>query len=346
MDTRPCRGHRAGRAHDEPRLLAVATAGRETLVQCDGDRALGDQGDRDANDLILSALAEARRGLDEGEVGEGEHDADDRRDDRRCCGCRAGRIRVRTEHRTADSRRREFCGRCGHAGGGGSLQDRRLGQSYRHHGTFAGTSRACIHTSDVYSQAARSTWSFAFASAETGHQLGEQHLSLGRIDCGRQCKGAAIVAEIAGFGIVDISQRRHARQQRGPAVGGAQESLAQRAYRPARRHEDQHVGQRQRIGIARALSVEPEVLLMDEPCSALDPGSTLRIEDTIKELAADMTIVIVTHNMQQASRISDYTAFFLSDGGPGQMVEVGATADIFSRPQDKRTEDYVSGRFG
>jgi phosphate transport system ATP-binding protein len=85
---------------------------------------------------------------------------------------------------------------------------------------------------------------------------------------------------------------------------------------------------------------------MDEPCSALDPGSTLRIEDTIKELAADMTIVIVTHNMQQAARISDYTGFFLSDGGPGQLIEVGKTDEIFSKPVDKRTEDYVSGRFG
>ena len=105
-------------------------------------------------------------------------------------------------------------------------------------------------------------------------------------------------------------------------------------------------GQQQRLCIARSLAVKPKVLLMDEPCSALDPGSTLRIEDTIRELAADMTIVIVTHNMQQAARISDYTAFFLSDGGPGHLVEVGATTEIFSRPVDKRTEDYVSGRFG
>ncbi|MFM8921553.1 MAG: phosphate ABC transporter ATP-binding protein PstB [Candidatus Nanopelagicaceae bacterium] len=105
-------------------------------------------------------------------------------------------------------------------------------------------------------------------------------------------------------------------------------------------------GQQQRLCIARSLAVKPKVLLMDEPCSALDPGSTLRIEDTIRELASSMTIVIVTHNMQQASRISDYTAFFLSDGGPGQMVEYGSTEDIFSKPQDKRTEDYVSGRFG
>ena len=105
-------------------------------------------------------------------------------------------------------------------------------------------------------------------------------------------------------------------------------------------------GQQQRLCIARALAVEPEVLLMDEPCSALDPGSTLRIEDTIAELSQTMTIVIVTHNMQQAARVSDYTAFFLSDGGPGVMVETDETGKIFSAPSDKRTEDYVTGRFG
>jgi len=105
-------------------------------------------------------------------------------------------------------------------------------------------------------------------------------------------------------------------------------------------------GQQQRLCIARSLAVRPQVLLMDEPCSALDPGSTLRIEETIRELSESMTIVIVTHNMQQAARISDYTAFFLADGGPGVMVEVGPTSEIFSRPKDQRTENYVTGRFG
>jgi phosphate transport system ATP-binding protein len=105
-------------------------------------------------------------------------------------------------------------------------------------------------------------------------------------------------------------------------------------------------GQQQRLCIARSLAVNPKVLLMDEPCSALDPGSTLRIEDTIGQLAKTMTIIIVTHNMQQAARVSDYTAFFLSDGGPGQMIEVGPTNEMFSRPKDQRTENYVSGRFG
>ncbi|CAB4569192.1 unannotated protein [freshwater metagenome] len=105
-------------------------------------------------------------------------------------------------------------------------------------------------------------------------------------------------------------------------------------------------GQQQRLCIARALAVKPQVLLMDEPCSALDPGSTLRIEETIRHLSETMTVVIVTHNMQQAARVSNYTAFFLSDGGPGEMIEYAPTSEIFSRPQDKRTEDYVTGRFG
>ena len=105
-------------------------------------------------------------------------------------------------------------------------------------------------------------------------------------------------------------------------------------------------GQQQRLCIARSLAVEPEVLLMDEPCSALDPGSTLRIEETIKDLAQRMTIVIVTHNMQQASRVSDYCAFFLTDGGPGYLVEADITRKIFTSPNDERTADYVQGKFG
>ena len=101
-------------------------------------------------------------------------------------------------------------------------------------------------------------------------------------------------------------------------------------------------GQQQRLCIARSLAVNPQVLLMDEPCSALDPGSTLRIEETIRELSSTMTIVIVTHNMQQAARVSDYTGFFLSDGGPGRLIESAPTSQIFSNPKEKRTEDYVT----
>ena len=101
-------------------------------------------------------------------------------------------------------------------------------------------------------------------------------------------------------------------------------------------------GQQQRLCIARALAVEPKVLLMDEPTSALDPISTSRIEELAMELKARYTIVMVTHNMQQAVRVSDYTAFFLL----GELVEFGRTDDVFSQPQDKRTEDYITGRFG
>jgi phosphate transport system ATP-binding protein len=107
-------------------------------------------------------------------------------------------------------------------------------------------------------------------------------------------------------------------------------------------------GQQQRLCIARAIAVEPQVLLMDEPCSSLDPISTLAIEDLIQQLKETYTIVIVTHNMQQAARVSDRTAFFnlSAVGKPGQLIEMDDTERIFSNPSDRRTEDYISGRFG
>ncbi|EAP98520.1 putative phosphate transport ATP-binding protein [Janibacter sp. HTCC2649] len=107
-------------------------------------------------------------------------------------------------------------------------------------------------------------------------------------------------------------------------------------------------GQQQRLCIARAIAVDPQVLLMDEPCSALDPISTLAIEDLINELKSQYTVVIVTHNMQQAARVSDQTAFFnlKATGQPGRLVEVDDTQKIFSNPTEKATEDYISGRFG
>jgi len=106
-------------------------------------------------------------------------------------------------------------------------------------------------------------------------------------------------------------------------------------------------GQQQRLCIARALAVEPEVILMDEPCSALDPIATLKIEELMRELAASYTIVIVTHNMQQAARVSDFTAMMLMDEDrAGTVIEFGDTDTIFTRPKDRRTEDYVTGRFG
>ncbi len=107
-------------------------------------------------------------------------------------------------------------------------------------------------------------------------------------------------------------------------------------------------GQQQRLCIARAIAVRPQVLLMDEPCSALDPISTLAIEDLISELKQSYTIVIVTHNMQQAARVSDRTGFFNLEaaGKPGRLIEIDDTATIFSSPREKQTEDYISGRFG
>jgi phosphate transport system ATP-binding protein len=107
-------------------------------------------------------------------------------------------------------------------------------------------------------------------------------------------------------------------------------------------------GQQQRLAIARCLAVNPEVILMDEPCSALDPVATLKIEDLMAELMKDYTIVIVTHNMQQAARVSDFTAFMLMnpEGRYGELIEFAPTADLFNQPQDQRTEAYITGRFG
>jgi phosphate transport system ATP-binding protein len=106
-------------------------------------------------------------------------------------------------------------------------------------------------------------------------------------------------------------------------------------------------GQQQRLCIARAIAIKPEIILMDEPCSALDPIATLKIEDLMRELSANYTIIIVTHNMQQAARVSDYTAFFNMDADrAGYMVEYGPAKQIFTNPKDQRTEDYVTGRFG
>ncbi|MCG3211986.1 MAG: Phosphate import ATP-binding protein PstB 3 [Anaerolineae bacterium] len=107
-------------------------------------------------------------------------------------------------------------------------------------------------------------------------------------------------------------------------------------------------GQQQRLCIARAIATRPEIILMDEPCSALDPIATLKIEDLMRELQKSYTIVIVTHNMQQAARASDYTAYFLMDRSDraGELVEMGPTDEVFTNPKDKRTEDYITGRFG
>jgi phosphate transport system ATP-binding protein len=106
-------------------------------------------------------------------------------------------------------------------------------------------------------------------------------------------------------------------------------------------------GQQQRLCLARSLAVEPEVILMDEPTSALDPIATLRVEELMREFRDDVTIIIVTHNMQQAARVSDVTAFMMMGAGrAGELVEMNTTRDLFNRPQDRRTEDYITGRFG
>lgn len=106
-------------------------------------------------------------------------------------------------------------------------------------------------------------------------------------------------------------------------------------------------GQQQRLCLARALAVKPEIILMDEPCSALDPIATLKIEDLMRQLSETYTIIIVTHNMQQAARASDYTAFFSMDQDrAGEMIEYGNTANIFTNPTDQRTEDYITGHYG
>lgn len=107
-------------------------------------------------------------------------------------------------------------------------------------------------------------------------------------------------------------------------------------------------GQQQRLCIARVLAVQPDVLLMDEPCSAIDPTSVQKVEDLMAELKSSVTIIIVTHNMQQAARVSDETAFFLQErqGEPAELIEFGRTAEIFTSPHDRRTEDYITGRFG
>ena len=111
---------------------------------------------------------------------------------------------------------------------------------------------------------------------------------------------------------------------------------------------DVYKRQQQRLCIARALAVKPEIILMDEPCSALDPIATLKIEDLMRRLSKQYTIIIVTHNMQQAARASDFTAFFTMDPADraGMLVEYGETSQIFTNPKDQRTEDYITGRFG
>ncbi len=153
---------------------------------------------------------------------------------------------------------------------------------------------------------------------------------------------------IAGYKIAGTKKNKSAMDdivERSLKGANLWEEVKQRLNRPGAGLSG---GQQQRLCIARAIAVEPSVLLMDEPCSALDPISTLAIEDLITELKTRYTIVIVTHNMQQAARVSDRTAFFnlAGVGQPGRLIEYDDTAKIFSNPSEKATEDYISGRFG
>ncbi len=153
---------------------------------------------------------------------------------------------------------------------------------------------------------------------------------------------------IAGYKIAGTKKKKSAMDdivERSLKGANLWEEVKQRLNRPGAGLSG---GQQQRLCIARAIAVEPSVLLMDEPCSALDPISTLAIEDLITELKQSYTIVIVTHNMQQAARVSDRTAFFnlAGVGQPGRLIEYDDTAKIFSNPSEKSTEDYISGRFG
>lgn len=155
------------------------------------------------------------------------------------------------------------------------------------------------------------------------------------------------------FENVAYGPKRHGKTNRGELEGIVERSLRQAALwdevtdklgQPAFALSG---GQQQRLCIARVLAVEPEVILMDEPCSALDPIATLRIEDLMRSLSNDYTIVIVTHNMQQAARVSDMAAFLMMEKDrAGILVEYGPTSQLFTNPKDKRTEDYITGRFG
>ena len=155
------------------------------------------------------------------------------------------------------------------------------------------------------------------------------------------------------FENVAFGPRRHGRNNRGELEGIVEKSLRQAAlWDEVKDKLDQSAfdlsgGQQQRLCIARVLAVEPQVILMDEPCSALDPIATLKIEDLMRSLAVNYTIVIVTHNMQQAARVSDMAAFLMmEEDRAGILVEYGLTAELFTNPKDKRTEDYITGRFG
>jgi phosphate transport system ATP-binding protein len=184
---------------------------------------------------------------------------------------------------------------------------------------------------------------------DPGHRLTEARRRIGMVFQKPNPFPAMTIAEnvLAGLKLTGTKVARSGRAdliESCLAKAGLWREVKDRLGRPG---GDLSGGQQQRLCIARSLAVRPDVLLMDEPCSALDPTSTRRIEETISELSDEVTIVIVTHNMQQAARVSDHCAFFLAEENtPGWIVESGPTAQIFEHPVDPRTSDYVNGRFG
>jgi phosphate transport system ATP-binding protein len=184
---------------------------------------------------------------------------------------------------------------------------------------------------------------------DPGHRLTEARRRIGMVFQKPNPFPAMTIAENVLAGL-KLTGTKVARSSRADLVescltkAGLWREVKDRLSRPG---GDLSGGQQQRLCIARSLAVRPDVLLMDEPCSALDPTSTRRIEETIGELSDEVTIVIVTHNMQQAARVSDHCAFFLAEENtPGWIVESGPTTQIFEHPVDSRTSDYVNGRFG
>jgi phosphate transport system ATP-binding protein len=182
-----------------------------------------------------------------------------------------------------------------------------------------------------------------------GHRLTDVRRQIGMVFQKPNPFPAMSVAQNVTAGLA-LARRRYSRAERAEIVessltrAGLWKEVKDRLDKPGSALSG---GQQQRLCMARALAVGPKILLMDEPCSALDPTSTRRIEETIAELRAQVTIVIVTHNMQQAERVSQQAAFFLAEqGAPGAIIESGPTARLFRQPEDDRTADYVNGRFG
>ena len=180
--------------------------------------------------------------------------------------------------------------------------------------------------------------------------LSERDLMAVRRRVGMLFQGAALFDHLSVYENIAFPLRQHGERDEGAIADRVAETLAL-VDLPGATHSmpaELSGGMQKRVGLARAIATRPEIILMDEPCSALDPIATLKIEDLMRDLQKNYTIVIVTHNMQQAARASDYTAYFLMDRDDraGEMVEFGETNELFTKPKDQRTEDYITGRFG